>query len=300
MISWFRLALPIVCFAAPLLAQSQQQTEFFEKQIRPILAAKCQVCHNAQLKTAELDLSSAEGFLRGGATGPLVDPDNPTESRLLKVLSYDERMKMPPTGKLGGSDIAAITTWVNEGAHWPGVDKAKVITPTTQAHGFTDEQKNFWAFQPVADPPLPKVQNESWVRSPIDRFILARLEEKGLRPSTPANKATLLRRATFDLTGLPPTEREIADFLADEFPDAFAKVVDRLLASPRYGERGGVTGSTWPATPTPPATTKTIAIPMLGAIATMSSRRSTTTALRPVRPRANRRRPAARRRRWPE
>ncbi len=225
--------------ASSALAQTSEQVDFFEKKIRPVLAANCQVCHNHDLKTAELDLSSAEGFLRGGASGPLIDKDNPGESRLLKVLSYDERQKMPPTGKLKDAELADVAAWVNVGAPWPGAAQAKVAPAPSKHKEFTEEQKNFWAFQPVGSTPPPSVKNESWVRSPIDRFILARLEEKGLQPSAPAEKTTLLRRATYDLTGLPPTEREIAQFLADDSPDAFAKVVDRLLASPRYGEQWG-------------------------------------------------------------
>ena len=229
----------VLALTSSALAQTPGQVEFFERKIRPVLSTKCQVCHNGELKTAELDLSSAEGFLRGGANGPLIDKDNPGESRLLKVLSYEERQKMPPTGKLPQGELADVAAWVNAGAPWPGAEQTTVTHAPKEHKGFTDEQKHFWAFQPVAIPTPPQVKNEAWVQSPVDRFILARLEEKGLQPSAPAGKATLLRRATYDLIGLPPTEQEIADFLADDSPNAFVKVVDRLLASPRYGEQWG-------------------------------------------------------------
>ncbi|MEX2261835.1 MAG: PSD1 and planctomycete cytochrome C domain-containing protein [Bryobacteraceae bacterium] len=224
----------------PALPQTSGQVEFFEKRIRPVLAANCQACHNAKVKTAALDLSTAESFIHGGQSGALVSAGNPEESRLLKVISYDDRLKMPPTGKLKPEEIADLTAWVKMGAPWPGAALVAKSAPAPDSFkGFTEEQKNFWAFQPVSDPKPPKVANAAWVKSPVDQFILARLEEKGLQPAPPADKLVLLRRATFDLTGLPPTEQEIRDFLADNSPDAFAKVVDRLLTSPRYGERWG-------------------------------------------------------------
>jgi cytochrome c553 len=225
--------------AAPLAAQSVDPLEFFEKSVRPVLVEKCQVCHNANLKTAELDLSSAAGFLHGGASGPLVSRDQPEKSKLLEVISYEERLKMPPTGKLSNEEIANLTAWVKAGAPWPGAPKAAEAPKPAAAKGFTDEQKKFWAFQPVADPAPPEVKDPSWARTPIDRFVLAKLEEKNLAPAPPADKPTLLRRVTFDLTGLPPTVKEIDAFLADDSPQAFDRVVERLLASPRYGEHWG-------------------------------------------------------------
>ena len=231
--------LALLLASSALAAPSPEDVDFFEKSVRPILAAKCQMCHSAAMKTAELDLSSAEGFVRGGASGPLVNPDKPAESALLKVISYDEKLKMPPMAKLSGDEIAALTEWVGRGAPWPGAEKVQVIEKKQDQVAFTEEQKSFWAFQPVADAEPPAVKNAAWVSSPIDRFVLAKLEEKGLEPAEPTSKAALLRRVSYDLTGLPPSEKEIEAFLADESPEAFAKVVDRLLASPRYGERWG-------------------------------------------------------------
>jgi len=229
----------VLLTAAPLAAQSVDPQELFEKSIRPVLVEKCQLCHNPNLKTAELDLSTAAGFLHGGASGPLVYPDDLEKSKLLEVIGYEERLKMPPTGKLSDEEIANITAWVRLGAPWPGAEQLEVAKRQDTSKRFTEEEKDFWAFQPVKDPAPPKVNNESWIRSPIDRFILAKLEAKGLDPAPPAGKLTLLRRVTYDLTGLPPTVKEIDEFLADDSPQAFERVVDRLLASPRYGERWG-------------------------------------------------------------
>jgi hypothetical protein len=244
----------LVAFAAVIFyiqfpATASFDEEFFEKQVRPILVANCQKCHNPNARVAELDLTTAEGFARGGESGPLIDRAKPEESRLLKVISYDGNLKMPPKSKLKDEEIAVIVAWVKMGAPWPG---AKVIKPSTQAEAhadapavrkagreFTTAEKNFWAFQPVSAVKPPEVKNAGWVKSPIDRFILARLEAAALAPAPAADKLQLLRRVTFDLTGLPPTEDEIRAFLADQSPTAYAKVVDRLLASPRYGEQWG-------------------------------------------------------------
>jgi hypothetical protein len=217
-----------------------QEADFFEKNVRPVLAERCQGCHNPKAKRAGLDLTTGEGFYAGADSGSLVDPAKPEESRILKAISYHERIKMPPTGKLPEAQIASIREWVIAGAKWPGVDQAKVAeAAAVRERKITEGQKRFWSFQPrkVVDPPA--VNNSAWVANPIDAFILAKLEAKNLAPAPPAAKLTLLRRVTFGLTGLPPTEQEIAAFLADESPGAYEKVIDRLLASPRYGERWG-------------------------------------------------------------
>src|SRR5215468_8809273 len=222
--------------------QEGAQQEFFEKKVRPILANSCQRCHNARAKVAGLDLTTAEAFQRGGDSGPLINREKPEESRLLKVIGYDGEIKMPPSGKLKDHEIAALTEWVKMGAPWPGAvqtvaSESQPKNPT--ARSFTEEEKGFWAYQPIKDAAPPEVKNGAWAQSPIDSFILRKLEEKSLKPAPPADKLTLLRRATLDLTRLPPTESEMRDFLADQSPDAFKKVVERLLASPRYGESWG-------------------------------------------------------------
>ncbi|MFN0171927.1 MAG: PSD1 and planctomycete cytochrome C domain-containing protein [Bryobacteraceae bacterium] len=231
----------LVAVALPLIANGQTagQAEYFEKNVRPVFAKSCQSCHNAKVKSAGLDLTSAQGFLQGGQSGPLLDRENPGNSRLLKATSYDEKLKMPPTGKLKAEELAALANWVGMGAPWPGAAQTETARPKSSGRALTDADRNFWAFRPVVKPAEPAVRNESLVRTPVDRFILSKIEEKGLEAAAPANKLALLRRATYDLTGLPPTDKEIAGFLADNSPTAFDKVVDRLLGSPRYGEHWG-------------------------------------------------------------
>ncbi len=228
------LALPLAAFG-----QTLAQVEFFEKNVRPVFAASCHSCHNAKVKSAGLDLTSAEGFLQGGQSGPLVDKAKPGDSRLLKVVGYDDKLKMPPVGKLPAPQLAALRAWADMGAPWPGAPQAGVARPKASGRTLTEADRNFWAFRPVVKPAEPAVKSESLVRTPVDRFILSKVEEKEVEAAPPAEKLALLRRATYDLTGLPPTEAEIAAFLADDSPKAFEKVVDRLLGSPRYGERWG-------------------------------------------------------------
>lgn len=223
------------------LTQDPAQQEFFEKKIRPVLAANCQKCHNPKAQVAQLDLTTSEGVAKGGESGALINKDKPEESRLLKVISYDETTKMPPSGKLKAEEIADLTAWVKMGAPWPGNAAAAATSwpKNSSVRSFTEDEKNFWAFQPLKNVIPPAIKNSAWVKSPIDAFVLAKLEEKNLPPAPPADKLTLLRRATFDLTGLPPTQDEMKAFLMDKSPDAFKKVVERLLASPRYGEKWG-------------------------------------------------------------
>ncbi|MFN0105406.1 MAG: PSD1 and planctomycete cytochrome C domain-containing protein [Bryobacteraceae bacterium] len=225
--------------------QTAEQTEYFEKNVRPVLATKCQMCHNPKAKTSGLDMSTGADFFAGGASGSLINVETPEQSLLLMALSYEGTLKMPPMGKLKDDEIAKIREWVKMGAPWPGVDKkagaATLSSTGTRKHGstFTDDERKFWAFQPVKKPVAPSVRNTGWVTSPMDAFVLRKLEDKGLQPAAKADKYALLRRVTYDLHGLPPTEREIRDFVADQSPDSFRKVVDRLLASPRYGEKWG-------------------------------------------------------------
>ncbi len=221
--------------AAPLEGSDAKGVEFFESRIRPLLANKCYQCHSRQSKKVKggLLLDSQEGLLKGGDSGPILVKGDPDQSLLIKAVRYkDADLRMPPDGKkLTGAQIADLEAWVKLGAPLPGAalhkDKIKASLGT------------HWAFQPVKRPAIPMVKNEHWVQSPVDAFILAKLEPAGMQPAQPADKRTLIRRATYDLIGLPPTPEEVAAFVADESPDAFAKVVDRLLASPHYGERWG-------------------------------------------------------------
>src|SRR5918993_1112307 len=222
-------------------ATPQEAATFFETRIRPLLAANCQACHG-ETATAGLRVDSREGLLRGGETGPAVVPGDPEKSALLKVIQHAEGFPRMPRGraKLPAADIDAVAQWIREGALWPAATTEASPAPAA-AHErvITPEQRAFWAFQPVSQPAAPVVRDSAWPRTDIDRFVLARLERDGLNPVAAADKLTLIRRASLDLTGLPPTPEEVDAFLADSSPGAFDTVVDRLLASPRYGETWG-------------------------------------------------------------
>jgi mono/diheme cytochrome c family protein len=218
---------------------NKEAVEFFEIRIRPLLAKKCFACHT-NLRMGGLQLDSREGLLKGGDSGPAIVLGDPDNSLLIQaVRRTHERIKMPPPGKLPDEEIADFATWVKRGAVWP--EATGVVSPSNQKGEYviTAEQRAFWSFQPLRKPPLPSVKDHGWPKSPLDRFILSKLEQKGLRPVKPAGKRALIRRATFDLVGLPPTPEEVDAFVSDSSPDAFAKVIDRLLASPHYGERWG-------------------------------------------------------------
>jgi cytochrome c553 len=197
-----------------------EDVRFFEMKIRPLLAENCLKCHGAEKQKGGLRLDRAEGIADGGASEiPLVDAKKPEASALLRAVRHAEGVaKMPPSGKLKDAEIADLETWVKKGAPFPA---AKAVDP--------DRRAKHWAFQPI----------RSGTESNLDQFVLAKLAAAGLKPAPPADQRTLIRRATFDLTGLPPTPEEIAAFLADESPTAFEKVIDRLLASSAYGERWG-------------------------------------------------------------
>ena len=210
--------------------------EFFEKSVRPLLAENCFNCHNEQKQKGGLRLDSRQAMVNGGDTGPAIVPGHPEQSLLLKALHYRDDLKMPPKGQLQEVHIATLTRWIKDGAPWPETKEVRPILKGT-TFKITAKDRAFWSFQPIADPPVPQVKNGAWAKTPIDRFVLAKLEEKQLQPLEAAEKRTLLRRVTFDLTGLPPTPEEIDAFLKDNAPDAFARAVDRLLASPHYGER---------------------------------------------------------------
>lgn len=237
----FRLCATITFFFV-VTAHSLHADDHFEKRIRPLLAARCWKCHGGDKPKASLRLDSAGGLAKGGQSGPVVAPGKPAESLLIQAVQHTGDLKMPPDAKLKPHEIADLTTWVKTGAAWPAAVPSRppvAVSPRGIQANFTLEQRGFWAFQPVRDRQMPTVKNRQWIRSPVDCFISAKLEALGLQPAPPADKRTLLRRATFDLTGLPPTPQELDAFLADASPDAFAKVIDRLLQSPHYGERWG-------------------------------------------------------------
>ncbi len=241
----FRCAIP-VCILSIAAASAQEavtsdQAAFFETHIRPVLAESCFDCHNSDHAENGLDLSSRSSMLRGGELGAVIQPGRPQDSLLMRVLNHDAFIRMPPKDKLPSAVIAHFATWIRMGAPWPGATSEEPQRPDpspSDSVRFTERQLQHWAFQPVSDPAPPDVASD-WPAGGIDRFVLQRLQDAGQTPAPPADRRTLIRRATYDLTGLPPTPEETAAFLADSSPDAFARVIDRLLASPRYGEHWG-------------------------------------------------------------
>jgi hypothetical protein len=211
--------------------------EFFESKIRPVLAKNCYPCHSGATKVAMggLFLDSRNGITKGGAGGAAIVPGQPDQSPLIRALRYEGR-KMPPSAQLPAGVIADFEKWVEMGAPDPREAQAADWKPAAID---IDKGRKYWAFQPVQQPATPKVRNTKWSSEAIDRFLLARMEEKRVTPVADADRATWLRRVSFDLSGLPPTPEEIDAFQKDRGKDAYAKVVDRLLASERYGERWG-------------------------------------------------------------
>jgi cytochrome c553 len=232
--------------AAPAAAWGQvaapaesARVEFFEKKIRPLLADNCYNCHSANTNAkGGLRVDDRNGLLQGGNRGPAVVPGQPEKSLLLQAVRHTHAtVKMPPKKQLAEGQVADLARWIKDGAAWPAVAvPASVGRPSAR---YARLRKEHWAWQPLRDVPVPAVRDASWPRADSDRYLLARLEEKGLRPVRDADRTTLIRRLTFDLTGLPPTPADIDAFVRDGSPDAFAKVVDRLLASPAFGERWG-------------------------------------------------------------
>ena len=227
---------------APGPAPSAGDQDFFERQVRPILVERCLECHGATGKPkGGLRLTSRTDLLRGGESGPAAVAGKPDESLIVEAIGYIDEPKMPPKAKLADREIETLKRWVALGLPWPEarVEPRPALTLTDPGWRISEEQRAFWSFQPVKDGPPPAVREAGWPRSGLDRYVLAALEAKGLRPAPKADRRTLIRRATFDLTGLPPAPEDVEAFLADDAPDAFARVLDRLLASPHYGERWG-------------------------------------------------------------
>jgi len=237
------LALPLAARAAdqpaipPPPVLSAEDINFFESKIRPILVENCYKCHSrdADKIRGGLLLDSRDGVLKGGDDGEVIVPGDPENSVLIYAVRYEDRtFRMPEDKRLTDEQIADLTEWVRRGAPDP-----RTTVGASGAHTYGGLGKDFWSFQPVRKPAVPAVNDTSWVKTPVDNFVLAKLESAGLKPNPEADKRTLIRRVTFDLIGIPPTEQEVQAFLNDSSPDAFAKVVDRLLDSPHYGERWG-------------------------------------------------------------
>ncbi len=234
------LTLALFVHTSPLSAA--ENSDFFENKVRPLLAQHCYRCHSGQAKKLRggLRLDSREAMLAGGDSGPALTPRQPDKSRLIEAVTYKNvELQMPPRGKLSDDAIADLTTWVQMGAPWPKQPSSSESSISRAAFDLNERKRTHWAWQPIRPQTPPKVRDANWPRDPLDRFILAKLDDKGLSPAKSADKQTLLRRLYFDLIGLPPSPQEVETFLRDTSPDAVEKVVDRLLASPHFGERWG-------------------------------------------------------------
>lgn len=219
-------------------AIAPEQLEFFEKQVRPLLVEHCFECHAGREKNGGLLLDSRETTLKGGDSGPALVPGQPDKSLLIEAVRYKNHdLQMPPKKPLSEAQVSTLVEWIERGAPDPRVAVATTAAPVKGMS--LEDGRKFWSFQPIANPSIPTVKHTERVSTPIDAFVLAKLEEHELGLAPIADKRTLIRRATFDLIGLPPTEQEVSQYLADESPDAFEKVVERLLDSPQYGVRWG-------------------------------------------------------------
>ncbi|GAA4429189.1 PSD1 and planctomycete cytochrome C domain-containing protein [Bremerella cremea] len=232
------VATATMCLPAIALAETNfppEHVEFFEKSVRPVFMKHCVSCHGPEKQEAGLRLDARSAILKGSDSGKVVVEGKPDDSGLVQAIRY-ETYEMPPAAQMPAEEIAAVEKWVKLGMPWPEEDEA--LQPMSFDDRLVNDKQHHWSFQPIQDPPAPEVSGD-WAHNEIDRFVQKRLAEADLAPSKMASRPTLIRRATFDLTGLPPTQAEVDAFVNDESPDAFAKVIDRLLASPQYGVKWG-------------------------------------------------------------
>ncbi|MCA9064840.1 MAG: DUF1549 domain-containing protein, partial [Planctomycetaceae bacterium] len=213
------------------VSAQDEQLRHFENHIRPVLASKCVKCHGEQKQEGGLRLDTREAVLKGGDSGPSVVPGKPDESLLLSAVRY-EGLEMPPSARLSEVTVSQFDLWIRGGAAWPETD-----APVREAAvGITEEDRTWWAFQPIGSPAVPRADDDRWSENPIDRFVRQQQQEKGIQPAPQADRVTLIRRLYLDVIGVPPQPEEIDAWLHDESPDAWVTLVDRLLADPRYGE----------------------------------------------------------------
>jgi len=234
----FRGALSYFAHNISAAAEPAESVEFFEKRIRPVLSEQCYKCHSSTSEKLKggLMLDSREALLKGGDTGPTITPGDPEKSLLIEAVRWNNTdMQMPPKKSLAPAQIADLGAWVKAGAPWPQEAGAKVAKKAV--FDLEKRKQEHWCWQPLLNAPPPAVKDAAWPRTDADRFIIAKLEEKNLKPAPAADRRTLIRRASFDITGLPPTPEQVEAFMSDTSPDAFAKIVDALLASPHFGER---------------------------------------------------------------
>ena len=223
----------LFCSARSFAAPDAAALKFFENEIRPLLADNCHECHGPQKKKGGLRLDNLAYILQGGETGAAIVKGQPEKSLLMEFVSFkDSDHEMPPDGKLPDKQIAALKKWIAMGAPWPEAEvaSAKVMH---KPGSITDDDRKWWAYQPVKRPAVPQTN----AKSPIDAFIRDRLAKEGLKPAPEASRTELIRRLTFDLHGLPPTPEQVEAFVEDKRPDAYERLVDDLLTSPRFGER---------------------------------------------------------------
>ncbi len=242
LISLAILALPAATVSVDAAEKTltPQQVEFFEKRVRPLLISRCFQCHSGKSKVLKggLRLDSHQAVLKGGDTGVAVVPGEPDKSLLVRSIRY-QAYEMPPTGKMKPAEIAVLVDWVKRGAFWPAGNSPTVARTTEGNYDYKKIKATHWAYRPLGKPKQPTVKRADWGRQDIDRFVLARLEAAGLDGAPAADRRTLIRRVTLDLVGLPPTPKEVRAFQEDDRPDAWARLIDRLLDSPHYGERWG-------------------------------------------------------------
>ena len=222
---------------------TSDQRDFFERKIRPVLAGHCWDCHGPDTAEAELRLDSIAAMLEGGERGPVVVPGQPEKSLLIQAVNHADTLQMPPKTKLPLAVIVDLTSWVKNGAVWPDSPRLESQAPRLRASDkpveFSEEQRNYWSFQPLGSPLPPRVDDREWPNTPVDNFVLAQRESHQFATASRADERTFVRRATFDLLGIPPDFEEVEDFQSESQPDKVERLMDRLLASPRYGERWG-------------------------------------------------------------
>ncbi len=241
---WLVWTIVLAWFSGPTMVRSDEADDFFERQVRPLLTAKCTECHGEEDPEGGLRLTTLAHVLKGGKSGPVAVAKKPKESLLVRAIEQNGKLKMPPDEKLSGAEISVLTQWVELGLPWPTSNKENANGLRRKAgdlFAITEKDRGHWSFRPVLATPLPKVGLQHWPLNGLDVLALSKLESKGLAPNAQADRPTLLRRVYFDLIGLPPTWAEMNDFVQDPATTsvAFKAVIDRLLASPRYGERWG-------------------------------------------------------------
>ena len=229
---WVRFAIAGIAIVIPAAAQ---RAPLFKSEIMPVLEKNCVACHGDKQKMAGLDLSSFTGMMTGSSSGPVIAPGKPERSLLWKMIENDQ---MPQGGKLNNADKQLIRTYIEQG-RFPATEESEAAIQAREAAKITPKAREWWSFRPPSKPAVPSVKNKDQVRNAVDAFVLARLEQKGWKMQPEANRVTLIRRAYFDLAGLPPTPAEVKAFVEDKSPNAWESLVDRLLASPHYGEQWG-------------------------------------------------------------